>query len=199
LARPVGRSFPACRLPCLALPCLARACPRRPRPRFSFWSVLSCLVLPVVRCLSLCPHVAFPFMTQLRCSSIDPYTGHHRRLNAKIRPLLSMRARVHEHIRYVSGRFVGSPAHAAAHQQQPRPPTATEAAAAAAAAGPLFSCCHCDAVLAIHPAAPQAQASSRSGAPLVHARFPSHVLCRGMRLVTYRLVPVPNGCDTVSG
>lgn len=171
LARPVGRSFPACRLPCLALPCLARACPRRPRPRFSFWSVSSCLVLPVVRCLSLCPHVAFPFMTQLRCSSIDPYTGHHRRLNAKIRPLLSMR--VHEHIRYVSGRFVGSPAHAAAHQQQPCPPTATEAAAAAAAAaGPLFSCCHCDAVLAIYPAAPQAQALVEVGGPPCPCEIP---------------------------
>ncbi|OAQ88854.1 hypothetical protein VFPFJ_07319 [Purpureocillium lilacinum] len=110
-------------------------------------------------------------MTQLRCSSIDPYTGHHRRLNAKIRPLLSMR--VHEHIRYVSGRFVGSPAHAAAHQQQPRPPTATEAAAAAAAAaGPLFSCGHCDAVLAIHPAAPQAQALVEVGGPPCPCEIP---------------------------
>ncbi|KAK4088502.1 hypothetical protein Purlil1_7053 [Purpureocillium lilacinum] len=81
--------------------------------------------------------------------------------------------RVHEHIRYVSGRFVGSPAHAAAHQQQPCPPTATEAAAAAAAAaGPLFSCCHCDAVLAIYPAAPQAQALVEVGGPPCPCEIP---------------------------
>lgn len=174
LDQSVGLSQPAA---CLALPCLALPAPALGGLARASPFGLSCLVL------SCSSRRALLVSLSPRCFSVHDAASVlvHRSIH---RPpsetqcqdstaSIDARARVHEHIRYVSGRFVGSPAHAAAHQQQPRPPTATEAAAAAAAAaGPLFSCCHCDAVLAIHPAAPQAQALVEVGGPPCPCEIP---------------------------